>query len=231
MANRIATMIAPFDELLEGGLELNSLTTIYGPSGSAKTNFCMQCSLEKVREGFRTIYIDCDHGFSTERLRQMTDNYELILANMIFLRPTSFKNQASTINKVRRLTSEVKLNKASKGIGLIVADALTYWYRLELSKSKNVSKLNKDLLEQIALLKEISRSAKIPVVITTPVYSDFESQDQVKIVGGDIIRNNSTTIIELIKLAGANRKAVIQKHRSIAEGKEVMFRIEKGGLA
>lgn len=230
MGIRISTGIIPFDELLEGGLELNSITTIFGPSGSGKTNICMEASIRTVKNGLRVVYLDGNRSFSVERLRQLTSDYDLILANVLFLRPDTFSSQHSSIRKIEKMALELQDRKKAKGIGLIVADALTHLYRLDLSKKKKVSKVNKELIDEVNSLEKTAKKARIPIIITTPVYSDFESKEDVKMVGGDILKNNSSTIIELLKLAGANRKAVIRKHRSIAEGKEVGFRIQEQGV-
>ena len=78
-------------------------------------------------------------------------------------------------------------------------------------------------------LLEIARKHNIPVIATTQVYADMENKDEVKLVGGNIVKNISKCIIEL-KKSGQNRIAIIKKHRSIEEGKEIMFKIVDEGI-
>jgi len=50
---RIKTGTSVLDELLEGGLETDTITIIYGPAGSGKTNFCLHAAinmLEKIKK-------------------------------------------------------------------------------------------------------------------------------------------------------------------------------------
>ena len=45
------------------------------------------------------IYIDTEGGFSVDRLKQLDDDYELILKHMVFLHPTSFEEQKQVFEK------------------------------------------------------------------------------------------------------------------------------------
>ena len=81
-------------------------------------------------------------------------------------------------------------------IGMIVVDSISMLYRLELGKSEEVYDVNAALGRQIAHLVEISRQRKIPILITNQVYSDFEDRDQVKMVGGDLLKYGSKCLIE-----------------------------------
>jgi DNA repair protein RadB len=69
----------------------------------------------------------------------------------------------------------------------------------------------------------------IPILITNQVYADFENKDKIKMVGGDLLKYQSKCLIEL-KKNDSERKAVIVKHRSIEEGKNVSFKITDEGI-
>ena len=49
-------------------------------------------------------------------------------------------------------------------------------------------------------------------------------------VGGDILRYGSKCLIELQVADGGLRRAVIRKHRSIEERKEITFKIVNKGI-
>ena len=49
-------------------------------------------------------------------------------------------------------------------------------------------------------------------------------------VGGDILKYGSKGLIELQITPSGNRRAILRKHRSIAEEKEIVFRIVEGGI-
>jgi len=101
-------------------------------------------------------------------------------------------------------------------------------YRLELGMNENYE-LSRELGSQVALLTEIARTKNIPVLVTNQVYVKFDSQE-VKMVGGDILKYGSKCIFELQGLHGKKRKAILRKHRSIESGKERVFEIVGEGI-
>lgn len=209
------------DKFLDGGFESDVITTFYGPAGSGKTLVVMLAATEAVKAGKKVIYIDTEGGFSVERLSQIDDDYELILKHITFLRPTSFEEQKKVFEKLRDIIS--------KEIGIIIVDSIAMLYRIELGKSDQVYITNKELGLQLSYLSEIARKKNIPIIVTNQVYADFEVKDNVKMVGGDLLKYGSKCLIEL-KREDDTRKMVLVKHRSIKEGKEVEFTIEKKGI-
>jgi len=115
-------------------------------------------------------------------------------------------------------------------IGLIIIDTVSMLYRLELGKNNGVYEVNKELGEQLGYLNEIVRKNNIPVLITNQVYADFENKDNVKIVGGDLLKYGSKCMIELQLGHRSIRKALLRKHRSICEEKEIQFKIVEKGI-
>ena len=210
------------DIMLNGGYETDVITTVYGPAGSGKTILCLLCAINIARKGKKVIYIDTENSFSLERLKQIALDYKKILDGIIFLKPTSFEGQKKVFEKLKGIVNN--------NVGLIVLDTIAMLYRLELGKSNDVYEVNRELGRQIAYLTEIARKEKIPVLITNQVYADFDDKDKVKIVGGDLLRYGSKCLIELQITPSGNRRAILRKHRSIAEEKEIIFKIVEGGI-
>ena len=224
--NRIPTGSKILDLMLDGGYEKDVITTIYGPAGSGKTVLCLLCSINIARNGKKIVYVDCEGGFSLERLRQIashiSQDYKKILDNIIFLRPTSFAEQKKSFEKLKDIVNDK--------IGLIVVDTIAMLYRLELGKDDDVYEVNRELGRQLSYLTEIARNKKIPVLVTNQVYTDFDARDKVNIVGGDILKYASKCLMELQITPNGNRRAIIKKHRSIPDEKEITFKIVDGGI-
>jgi DNA repair protein RadB len=216
---KVSTGIGCFDWLLEGGFEKGVITTIYGPAGSGKSNVCLLFAKE-MNEG-KIIFIDTEGSFSVSRFRQICDNVEESMKNIIFLNPTTFDEQKKAFKKLNELVN-------SK-ISAIIIDSIAMLYRLEMGKSKNVYEVNRELGIQLGQLTEFARKNNIPVLITNQVYADFEQKGKINIVGGDLLKYQSKCLIEIQKEDGL-RKAIIRKHRSIEEGKEVVFKITDLGI-
>src|SRR5207253_51432 len=56
----LATACAPLDLLLDGGLERDAITLVFGEGGSGKTNLALQCAREAAARGLRTAYVDTE---------------------------------------------------------------------------------------------------------------------------------------------------------------------------
>lgn len=235
--NKISAGNYDLNKWLYGGYEKDIITTIYGPAGSGKTNFCILAAVSQAKKGKKVIFIDTEGGFSVERVKQVIgENFEDVLKGIILLKVTNFEEQKKAFSK---LTKEIK-NKGK--IGLLVVDGMTMLYRLELGdaiKSKEeeeIRNINRELAKQMKILAEISRNKNIPVIATNQVYSEFLSKEDfeagkragVRMVGGDIMKYWSKCIIEL-QTEGKRKKAVLRKHRSLPE-KELGFYITESGI-
>lgn len=215
---KISTGTDVLDWLLEGGYEKDVLTCIYGPPGIGKTNMLL-CTLAQSPDltKKKIIYIDTEGNLSVSRLRQITDDEQEIMKRTILLKPTTFDEQRSAFDRLRKIVTDK--------VGIIMLDSAAMLYRLELGRSKDVYTVNRDLGLQLSYLTEIARKKNIPVVVTNQVYTD---DDRVKMVGGDILRYASKCLIELRK-DGQGRTAILRKHRSLPE-KEVGFVITDAGV-
>lgn len=224
--DKIPTGSKILDNLLNGGYETDIITTLYGPAGAGKTGLCILCAINTARLGKKVIYVDTESNFSVERFKQICSsinlNYKKILNSIVFLKPVSFEEQKKTFEKLKDIVN----NK----IGLIIIDSIAMLYRLELGKENDIYETNRALGRQLAYLTEISRKKEIPILISNQVYADFEDKDKVNMVGGDLLRYGSKCLIELQITPSGNRRAVIRKHRSIPDNKEIIFRIVEGGI-
>ncbi len=218
---RISTGAQFFDAFLEGGYDNDIITTIYGPSGSGKTNLCLLAAVKIAESGKKVLFIDTEGGIAVERIKQITSRSDEVLQNIVFFNPVTFEEQKEIFETIREMVNPE--------IGLIVVDSISMLYRLELGRSEEVYEVNSALGKQIAYLVEIARRKKIPVLITNQVYADFGNRDRVKMVGGDLLKYGSKCLIELRRFRGS-RGMVLQKHRSLPEGKEVMFNIVGDGV-
>ncbi|MFH1248711.1 MAG: DNA repair and recombination protein RadB [archaeon] len=235
MERKISAGSYDLNKWLYGGYEKDVITTVYGPAGSGKTNFCMLVAVSQAKKGNKVILIDSEGGFSIDRFKQIAgENYEAILENVLILKPTTFNEQQESFE---RLLKEIKETKA---ISAIMIDSMTMLYRLELADARGderrVNEVNSKLASQMRILAEIARNKEIPVITTNQVYSEFLRQEdyeegrekRVFMVGGDIMKYWSKCIIELQIIPG-KRKAILRKHRSLPES-EFIFNIVQEGI-
>ena len=208
----------PLDELLSGGIEHKALTNLYGPPGCGKTNIVLIATNSCIKKGKKVIFIDTEGGFSPERFSQISKDFENASQKIILIEPKTFEEQDKVITELE--------NKFDNDVGLIVLDSLVNLYRLELDED-NFQKINKMLSTQLAILSKMSREKDIPILITNHMYT---SNGGTQPVSRDITKYWSKCLVELIKLDKGKRVAILRKHRSIPEGKEVHFKITQDGV-
>jgi DNA repair protein RadB len=234
--NRISTGSFDLNKWLYGGYENDVITMLAGPPGSGKTNFCVLVACSQAKKNKKVLFVDTEGGFSVERVKQIVgEGHEEILKNIIILSPTNFQEQKDDFVKVFP-----KIQKRS--FDLIVVDGMAMLYRLELGdavksgEDERIKEVNREVARQMRMLAEIARKQKIPVIITNQVYGSYQSEEEWKqgkeremnIVGGDLMKYWSKCIIEL-KAEGKKKKAVLLKHRSMAQ-KEISFEIKDKGV-
>ncbi|MEK6853515.1 MAG: DNA repair and recombination protein RadB [Nanoarchaeota archaeon] len=219
--DKVPTGAGFLDNLLEGGYDNDIITTIFGPAGAGKTNFCILAAVRMAESGKKVLFVDTEGGIAVERIKQISSDHEKVLQRIFFFNPVTFAEQNEAFEKLNGLVNE--------SVGMIVVDSISMLYRLELGKNEEVYEVNSALGRQMAYLVEIARKKKIPVLITNQVYTDFDHRDEVKMVGGDLLRYGSKCLIEL-KTFHNCRGLILRKHRSLPEGREARFRIVQKGM-
>jgi len=205
------------DELLGGGLESGIITRIYGEAGSGKTNFCLQAARECVQSKKKVAYIDTE-GVSLERIRQicLDSEYKNILRDILFFTPTSFASQEQMVCDA----------VAMKGVGLIVVDTITMFYRLHLEEDREGA--IRSFTRQVTNLQLAAREKDIYVIITEQVYTN--KKGEVRPFTNRDAEHMTKTMVRFDRKGIGQREATIIKHRSQPEGKKASFRISQTGL-
>jgi len=209
----------PLDKILNGGIECNTITNIYGPPGCGKTNIALMTVLNCLTNG-KVVYFDTEGSFSAERFEQIGGT-EKDLKNIIFIEVHSWDEQH------KKMTQLESIIEKEKSVKLIVVDSIVALYRLELD-DKNFQKINKQLATQYSFLSKIARERGIAVLVTNQVYSNA---GDIELTSRNISKYWSKVLIELRKSEKDNhRTAILRKHRSIAEGKKIDFEIIESGI-
>lgn len=212
---------SPLDKLLNGGIESDTITNVYGEPGCGKTNFAMLCTISCIEQGKKALFIDTEGSFSFERFKQLAkENFSEYLKNIIFLMPKNWDEQIKCVENLEKLLEQ-------EDIGLIVVDSIVSLYRLEIS-DENFQKMNRELSRQYAILSNISRGRNIPTLVTNQVYA---VSGKIELTSRLIGKYWSKALIKFEKLDSPNhRLATIIKHRSLPEGEKIEFEITKDGF-
>ena len=214
------------DMLLGGGFEKGTITQIFGPPSSGKSNITLALAVNVAKNNRKVIYIDTEGGISIDRIKQISgSDFSRVANNIIVFEPTSFLEQNDNLKSI-----DVWLRKNHDDVDLLVLDSAVALYRVDDMKS---TKLNKELGKQMGILSKIARTYDIAVVLTNQIYNAFdeEGNNDIRAVGGTILQYWSKVIIQLERGDEINQRvATLIRHRSIPEGKKATFSITSRGI-
>lgn len=152
----------------------------------------MQCAINCAKQGFKTLFVDCDGSFSAERLAQIASgDFEKIAEFIVLMRPSNFRDQTLIVDRSSDYIME--------HFGLIAYDTITSLYRAEVAEIPDRAfELNRELNRQLASLAQIAKLSKIATLVTSQVRAAF-AQDHVSVepVASRVLKFWADTIISL----------------------------------
>ncbi len=206
---KIPTGCRAIDVALEGGISPSSVTMIYGEPKVGKTLLAMQCAASCAAQGFKTLFVDCDGSFSSERLAQIvTSSFKEIAELIILMRPTDFREQ---IWLVDHLTDYMTGNFA-----LVVFDAMTSLYRAKVAEfPERKFELNRELNRQLAYLAQVAKTQRLAILVTSQVRTAFgERGTSIEPVATRVIEFWADTILAVKPTENTRiMKAILEKNR------------------
>lgn len=239
MTAPITTGCPPVDALLGGGFDRGTVTQLYGPPASGKTNLTLAAAVETAAEGGSVLYIDTE-GLSIDRFEQLAqarleatdtrDSDEVgtdgdtdvddLASRVIISEALDFQEQEEAVRDATEVATTVDL---------IVLDSATGFYRLERVEREEGEAL-RAVTRQVTHLLSLARRYELAIVLTNQVFTDPDSE-QARPLGGHTLMHWSGTVLRLERFRAGNRRATLEKHQSKAAGESARFRITEGGLA
>jgi DNA repair protein RadB len=161
--------IACLDSRLGGGLNPGAIMVLYGEPETGKTTLTLQYAANCAVGGQKVLFVDCDNTFSTERLTQIARNsFDAVAERIVLVKPRDFREQTAFIDQIQDYTANV---------GLIVIDTFTSLYSARAAETAKAFTVNRELNRQLALIAQIAKIKKIPVIIISQVRSVISEQN------------------------------------------------------
>ncbi len=205
---KLATGVAALDGLLEGGLDSDGITELYGEGGSGKTILCLQIATHVALSGNWVLYVDTE-GVSLDRLESIArGRLEDVLHRLLLSTPHSLDEQTKAVQSACALARDGRRN-----VGLIVVDSATFYYRLTLSEESE-DEGRQALALELAELLSTSLARAVPVLITNQVWRNLRD-GSLEPLGGSFVNHVAKTILRLQRGEEGRRRVVVVKHRSL----------------
>jgi RecA/RadA recombinase len=226
VVQKIPTDCEGVDKILGGGFPLGSVSLIYGEAETGKTTLVMQCAVNCARQGYKTLFVDCDGTFSARRLSQIASgDFKDIAELIILMRPNNFGEQELVVDRLA--------DYMTKSFRLLVVDTITSLYRVKVAEqSEEAFQLNRELNRQIACLAQVAKTQKVAVLLISQVRSVFnEAYTSIEPVGTRVLKFWADTII-VTKPTENPRivKAILEKSSKKVGSLTCHLKIEETGI-
>ncbi len=212
------------DQAIGGGITPQTITLVYGEPETGKTTLAMQCAVSCASQNDKVLFVDCENTFSTKRLMQISGhNFDAVAERIILVKPKDFKEQTALIDGIQDYTNNV---------GLIIIDTFTSLYGAKVAEtSSKPFSLNRELNRQLAILAQLTKIRKIPIVITSQVRSVFDESASVRPVATRVVKFWADNIIAL-KPTDFPRtvEAVLEKTQEITAAVTCYIQIGENGI-
>jgi len=230
---RITTGTECLDLLLDGGLETQALTEVYGEFGSGKTQFChtMCVTVQKPKEegglDGTVLYIDTENTFRPERIVSIAKAFgmdpEKALDKIIVARAYNSAHQTLILEESSQLIRE-------NNVKLLIVDSAVGLFRAEYLGRGTLSVRQQRLNKFVHLLVRIAETYNCAALATNQVMAspDVFFGDPTRPIGGNVVAHTSTYRI-YFKKSGKKRIARMVDSPHHPE-QEVIFALGEAGV-
>jgi len=231
---RVSTGSKELNALLDGGIETQSITEVYGAFASGKSQWCFQTSvmaqLPKEKGGLNgnVLYIDSENSFRPERIIRIAEAQGLdpktVLKNIFIARAFNADHQMLLAEKASDLIKE-------KNIKLMIVDSLTAQFRSEFIGRGCLADRQQRLNKHLRTLQKLAEMHNVAVLVTNQVMSrpDILFGDPTAPIGGHILGHASKTRLYLRKGKADKRIARLVDSPYLADG-EAIYRVTEKGI-
>ncbi len=187
---QISTGCKCIDMKIGGGIDSQTLMLVYGEPETGKSTFALQCAVQCAIQGGKILYVDCDNTFSTQRLFQIAGiHFDTVAEQIVLVKPKDFREQTALIDRIDDYTVNVSL---------IIIDTFTSLYSAKAAESPKAFSINRELNRQLALLAQLVKTKKIPLLMTSQVRSVIgEQSNSVRPVANRVLKFWADTILFL----------------------------------
>lgn len=210
----ISTGLAGLDRLLGGGVACGTITDIFGPSASGKTQLAMQICANSI--GKKIIYQDTSGTFSPKRMLEILHAKNLdsgLLDNMMIARVTHVAEQVESLAKM-----------SGEHPAMVVIDNITDLFSFEYGRESSSLEKHIKFMQYMHDLSYMAIRNKIPIVVTNAVRGPVEQERE------NLEKSISIYTHKKIRLSRHGAAFLAEVFPSFGAKKEVAYAITQEGI-
>ncbi|WP_292487669.1 DNA repair and recombination protein RadA [Methanohalobium sp.] len=235
---KLSAGCSEFDEMMEGGIDTQSITELYGEFGSGKTQIAHQLAvnvqLPNEQGGLNgsVIFIDTENTFRPERIKQMvqgaSQNHNIEYDPDEFLKNIHVARAYNSNHQILLMDSAMELAEESKNweqpVRLLIVDSLTAHFRAEYIGRGTLADRQQKLNKHLHALQRFSDLYNAVIIVTNQVMSkpDAFFGDPTKPIGGHIIGHTATFRMYLRKSKGDKRIVRLVDSPNLPDGESII---------
>jgi RecA/RadA recombinase len=207
--NKVSSNIDELDNALEGGFEEGAVISIWGESGTGKSQLAQKMLVEGYEQTDKpAVLVETEKDrFRPERIEALASDEETI-ENIHRVKAYSIDQQYSSYGKIIETFDEASV---------VVVDSLTARIRLssEFQGRGSLSERSDELGAHLIKLEEVAERLQCPVIFTNQAYKNPDSYGKnVLQYGGAKIKHSSLFFIGMSQAKGELFEAEVQQHPS-----------------
>lgn len=168
----VASGFGPFDAALGGGCRRGALTELVGRAGAGKTQVCHMLCAACAARGHASVYVDAEHTFRPERVREMCGGDAGALERVYKMGVGGCGELLAALER-----GDVLAKVRATGARLCVLDSVAALARGDFVGRADLIERQRWLARAASALKRIAYEADVAVVVTNHVMADFTSGD------------------------------------------------------
>lgn len=222
--NKIKSDITDLDNALEGGFEEDAVISIWGESGTGKSQLAQKLLVEGYEQtGRPAIIIETEKDrFRPKRIEKLASQEDTV-ENIHRVKAYSIDQQYSSYSKIIEYFEEASV---------VVVDSLTARIRLssDFDGRGTLSERSNELGRHLVKLEEVAERLQCPVAFTNQAYKNPDSYGKnVLQYGGAKIKHSANFFIQMSKAKGELFEAEVQQHPSTGNS-SVLIDIGEDGI-
>jgi len=234
---KLTTGCTALDDLMEGGIETESITEFYAAFGAGKSQMCHQLAVTvqlPVEQGGlagKVLYIDTEQVFRPERVIEIAsrfdyfkDNPKKVLDGIIFAEAYTSAHQMLLLDAADEV---IKDNK----VKLIIIDALMSHFRSEYIGREMLATRQQQLNKHLHKLTRLLRAFECAAVIANQVTDTPDAYSggfDPKAIGGNVLGHAVHTRLYIRKTRPPHRIFKVVASPFLADGEAPVIINEKG---